>query len=116
MVFFLVLRDVLCNDLARGTLLGGLHVSHQPLILLGAHSFTAGDRLKHVGQGQLCTIARAFTDTQSGRRRLGLWCLEEILEVMVFREDIVQRFVHNIVRGCADESGILIDLCSGGLI
>src|SRR6267143_2584792 len=62
------------------------------------------------------TIARAFTDTQSGRCQLGLWRLEEILEVTAFREDIVQRLVRNIVRGCVDESGVLIDLCSGGLI
>jgi hypothetical protein len=36
MVFFLVLGDVLCDDLASRTLLVGFHVPHQPLMLLGA--------------------------------------------------------------------------------
>jgi hypothetical protein len=36
--------------------------------------------------------------------------------VAVLREDIVERLVHNIVCGCVDESGVLIDLLGGGLI
>ena len=75
----------------------------------------------HPGYKLLCrllgrTIARAFTDTQSRRNLLGLRRLEEVLEVTVLREDIVQRLVHNIVGGCVDEGGVLIDLCGGDLI
>src|SRR5439155_14718228 len=43
------------------------------------------------------TIARTFTDTQSGSNLLRLRRLEEVLKVTVLREDIVQSFVHNIV-------------------
>src|SRR5271157_5036096 len=62
------------------------------------------------------TIARAFSHTQSGGNLLGVCRLQEVLEVAVFREDIVERLVHNIVGGCVDESGVLIDLLSGGFI
>jgi hypothetical protein len=43
---------------------------------------------------------------------LGLWRLQKVLKVPVFREDIVQRLIHNIVGGCVDKCGILIDLIS----
>jgi hypothetical protein len=59
---------------------------------------------------------RAFTDAQRGSNLLGLWRLQKVLEVTVLREDIVERLVHNIVGGCVDESGVLIDLLGGGLI
>ena len=59
---------------------------------------------------------RAFTDAQRGSDLLGLWRLQKVLEVAVLREDIVERLVHNIVRGCVDESGILIDLFGGGFV
>ena len=45
-MFFLVLGDVLCDDLAGRTLLVGFHVPHQPFILFRAHSFTTGHRGK----------------------------------------------------------------------
>jgi hypothetical protein len=61
-------------------------------------------------------LTRAFTDTQCGSNLLGLWRLQKVLEVAVLREDIVERLVHNIVGGCVDESGVLIDLLGGGLI
>src|ERR1700687_6449122 len=62
------------------------------------------------------TIARAFSHTQSGGNLLGVCRLQEVLEVAVLREDIVERLVHNIIRGCVNESGVLIDLCCGDLI
>src|SRR5208282_2535576 len=62
------------------------------------------------------TIARAFSHTQSGGNLLGVCRLQEVLEVAVLREDIVERLVHNIIRGCVDESGVLIDLRGGRLI
>jgi hypothetical protein len=43
------------------------------------------------------------------KQLLSLWRLRRILEVAVFREDTGERFVHNIVCGCVDESGVLID-------
>src|SRR5208283_2564685 len=46
---------------------------------------------------------RAFTDAQCGSDLLGLWRLQKVLEVAVFRKDIVERFIHNIVGGCVDE-------------
>src|SRR5208282_4870033 len=65
----------------------------------------------------LCrTIVRAFTDTQSRRNLLGLRRLEKVLEVTVFREDIIERLIDNIVGGCVDKGGILIDLRRGDLI
>src|ERR1700686_4230835 len=75
----------------------------------------------HPGNELLCrllrrTIARAFTDTQSGSNLLGLRRLQKVLEVTVFREDIVERLVHNIVGGCVDEGGVLIDLRGGSFI
>src|ERR1700683_2875327 len=45
MVSFLVLRDVQCNDRARGAVRVGFYVPHELLILLSAR-FTAGDRRK----------------------------------------------------------------------
>ncbi len=57
---------------------------------------------------------RAFTDTQRGGNLPGLWRLQKVLKVAVFREDIVEGFVHDIVGGCVDESGVLIDLLGGG--
>src|SRR5208283_3386889 len=62
------------------------------------------------------TIARAFSHTQSRGNLLGVCRLQEVLEVPVFGEDIVERLVHNIIRGCVDEGGILIDLRCGDLI
>ena len=56
------------------------------------------------------SIAWVFTYTQSRSNLFGLWSLQKVLEVTVFREDIVQRLVRNIVRGCLNESGVLIDL------
>jgi hypothetical protein len=53
MVFVPVLRDVLCNDLACRALLVGFHVPHQLLILLRAHSITARNGRKHIGQKKL---------------------------------------------------------------
>jgi hypothetical protein len=38
------------------------------------------------------------------------------LEITVLRKGIVERFVHNVVSGSVDESGVLIDLLGGGLI
>jgi len=61
-------------------------------------------------------IGRAFTDTQHRGNLLGVCRLQEILEVTVFREDIIERLIHNIVGGCVDEGGVLIDLRGGGLI
>src|SRR5258708_17538757 len=61
-------------------------------------------------------LARTFTDTQRGSDLLSLWRLQKVLEVAVLREDIVERLVHNIVCGCMDESGILINLFGGGLV
>ncbi len=48
-----VFGDVLRDDLARGAMLVSFHVSHQLLVLLGGHSFTARNRRKSVGQEQL---------------------------------------------------------------
>jgi predicted methyltransferase MtxX (methanogen marker protein 4) len=42
--------------------------------------------------------------------------LEKVLKVTVFREDIIERLIDNIVRGCVDEGGVLIDLRGGRLI
>jgi len=53
MVFFLVLRDDGAMTSSAACRLLVLHVPHQLLILLGAHSFTAGDRRTDVGQEQL---------------------------------------------------------------
>src|SRR5208337_340449 len=58
----------------------------------------------------------AFTHAQRGSDLLGLWRLQKVLEVAVLREDIVERFIHNVVGGCVDESGVLIDLLGGGLV
>ncbi len=58
----------------------------------------------------------AFTDAQRGRDLLGLWRLQKVLKVAVLREHIVERFVHDIIGGCVDESGILIDLLSGRFV
>jgi hypothetical protein len=59
----------------------------------------------HPGYKLLCrllrrTVAWTFTDTQSRSNLLGLWRLQEVLEVTVFREDIIERLIDNIVRGC----------------
>ena len=62
------------------------------------------------------TIGRAFTDTQRRDNLLSLWRLQEVLEVTVFREDIIERLIQNIVGGCVDEGGVLIDLRGGRLI
>ena len=61
-------------------------------------------------------LIRASTDAQRGGNLLGLWRLQKVLKVAVFREDIVERLVHHIVGGCVDESGVLIDLLGGGLV
>ena len=45
-----------------------------------------------------------------------MWRLQEVLEVTVFREDIIERLIHNIVGGCVDEGCVLIDLRGGRLI
>jgi hypothetical protein len=42
-----------------------------------------------------------------------LWRLQEVLEVAILREDISKRLFHDIIGGCFDESGVLIDLRSG---
>jgi len=41
------------------------------------------------------------------RRPLWPEASSKVLEVAVFREDIVERLVHNIVGGCVDESGMI---------
>ncbi len=88
------------------------------------HAFTARTEARGLHPGYKLlrrllsarTIARPFTDAQSGSNLLGLRRLQKVLKVAVLREDIVERLVHNIVCGCVDESGILIDLCGGGLV
>src|SRR5258708_29180208 len=62
------------------------------------------------------TIGRAFTDTQRRGNLLGVWRLQEVLEVTVFREDIIERLIHNIVGGCVHQGGVLIDPRRRGLI
>jgi hypothetical protein len=42
--------------------------------------------------------------------------LLKVLEITALQEDIVERLVQNIIRGCVDESGALIELPGGGLI
>ena len=44
-----------------------------------------------------------------------MWRLQEVLEITVFRKDIIERLIHNIVGGCVDEGGVLIDLRGGPL-
>jgi hypothetical protein len=61
-------------------------------------------------------LAGPFTDTQHRGNLLSLWRLQEVLEVTVFREDIIERLIQNIVGGCVDEGGVLIDLRGGRLI
>ena len=75
---------------------------------------TAGYKLSF--QAFRRTIAWAFTDTQSRRDLFGLRRIEEVLEVAIFREDIVHRLFDDIVGGYVNESGILIDLCCCDLI
>jgi hypothetical protein len=49
----IVFGGVLRDDLAYCAVLVGFHVVHQLLVLLGAHSLTARNRRKRVGQKQL---------------------------------------------------------------
>jgi hypothetical protein len=62
------------------------------------------------------TIAWAFTDTRCRRDLFSLRRIEEVLEVAIFREDIVHRLVDDIVGGYMNESGVVIDLCCCDLI
>jgi hypothetical protein len=41
-----------------------------------------------------------------------LWRLQEVLEVTVFRKDIAERLLYDIVGASVNESGVLIDLHS----
>src|SRR5262249_53686910 len=59
------------------------------------------------------TIGPNLPNTQS---RCNLLRLRSLQEITIFRKDIVQRLVHNIVGGCTDDSGVLIDLGGGPFI
>src|SRR5579864_9457832 len=62
------------------------------------------------------TIGYSFPNTQSRSNLLRLRSLQELLKITVFREDIVQRLVHDVVSGCLDKSSVLIHLGSGRLV
>src|ERR1700726_1193922 len=82
-----------------------LHHTHS------SHGFHPGYKLLYRLLRRVLTVpAWTSTDTQCGGDLLGLRRLQKVLKVAVLREDIVERFVHNIVCGCVDESGVLVDL------
>jgi hypothetical protein len=66
-------------------------------------------RLSSIGCGD-------FADAQSRRHLRSLRALQELLKVPIFREDIVERFVHHIICCSVNERGILIDLRGGALV
>jgi hypothetical protein len=61
-------------------------------------------------------LAGPLRTRNAGGNLLGVWRLQEVLEVTVFGEDIIEGLIHNIVGGCVDEGGVLIDLRGCGLI
>src|SRR5581483_1208861 len=62
------------------------------------------------------TIGYGFPNTQSRSDLLRLRSLQEFLKITVFRENIVQCFVDNVVSGCLDKSSVLIHLGSGRFV
>ena len=80
----------------------------QPRVVLGI-----APRLQASSQAAPLLLEPALCGCEASSDLLRLRRLQEVLKVAIFGEDIGERLLDDIVGGCVDEGGILIDLCSG---